>query len=89
MAHGACKWSAWGSRDSVDDTGAFLFTPPPKAQRNGGIFLGSRYSTRQECCPGARLRAQVECMAWGCLCLCTCETPCGRSSGMSFICAWL
>ena len=22
-------------------------------------------------------------------CLCTCETPCGRSSGMSFICAWL
>ena len=38
--------------------------------------------------PG-RLGAQVECMAWGCLCLCTCETPCESSSGMSFICAWL
>ena len=36
-----------------------------------------------------RLGAQVECMAWGCLCLCTCETPCESSSGMSFICAWL
>eukprot|EP00964_Phaeocystis_antarctica_P073582 scaffold45160_cov70-Phaeocystis_antarctica.AAC.1 len=39
-----------------------------------------------------RLGAQVECMTWGRLCLCTCEvceTPCERSSGMSFICAWL
>eukprot|EP00964_Phaeocystis_antarctica_P065585 scaffold39577_cov48-Phaeocystis_antarctica.AAC.1 len=49
--------------------------------------LESRYCTRQEWCPGARLRAQVECMAWGCLCLCTCETPCESSSGRSFICA--
>eukprot|EP00964_Phaeocystis_antarctica_P061511 scaffold36781_cov50-Phaeocystis_antarctica.AAC.1 len=28
-------------------------------------------------------------MAWGCLYLCTCETPCERSRGLSFICAWL
>ena len=34
-----------------------------------------------------RRRAQVECMAWGCLCFCTCETPCERLSGMLFICA--
>ena len=36
-----------------------------------------------------RLRAQVECMAWGRLCLCTCESRCERSSGMSFSCACL
>ena len=36
-----------------------------------------------------RFRAQVECMTWGRLCLSTCETPCERSSGMSFICARL
>ena len=34
-----------------------------------------------------RLGAQVECMAWGCLCLCTCETPRESSSGMSVIVA--
>ena len=36
-----------------------------------------------------RRRARVECMAWGRLCLCTCESRCERSSGMSFICACL
>ena len=68
------------------------YPPQAQAKESVGIFIPTGLRQYYARMVSGRLGAQVECMTWGRLCLCTCEvceTPCERSSVMSFICAWL